>query len=94
MERYANFKCKKHTNLFDCPDVVIIYEPKFDEYGIPVKDGGSSYIIINFCPHCGLKLPESKRNKWFDELEKLGFNDPMGREDLPKEYLTDEWYRR
>ncbi|GAA4426681.1 hypothetical protein GCM10023188_09060 [Pontibacter saemangeumensis] len=36
-------------------DVVI---NKWDDglYGIPIHDGGSSMIVINYCPWCGSKL--------------------------------------
>lgn len=37
-----------------CPDVVI--EQYKNDVGLPVKDGGSSYIKINFCPWCGKKV--------------------------------------
>ena len=29
-------------------------------------------ITINFCPWCGTQLPESLRDRWFEELELLG----------------------
>ena len=36
-------------------DVII---NKWDEglYGIPVHDGGTSMVVINYCPWCGTKL--------------------------------------
>lgn len=77
----------------DDPDVIIVYSAKFDEYGIPVKDGGSSYIEIHYCPWCGKKLPESKRDEWFDELEKRGYHDPFNSE-IPEEFQSDKWYKK
>lgn len=70
-------------------DVAITYIKKFHEYGILNTDGGTSYQIIHYCPWCGRKLPASVRDKWFDEIEKLGMepDDPK----LPKIFLTDEW---
>lgn len=53
----------------DNPDVVVKYNPIFDEYGIPVYEGGSSVIVIQYCPWCGTKLPASKRDLWFETLE-------------------------
>jgi hypothetical protein len=56
--------------------------------------------MIAFCPFCGTRLPEPKRNLWFDKLEAMGltditaFDDISGRTDIPKEFLTDEWYRK
>ncbi|HEY8937015.1 MAG TPA: hypothetical protein VIM65_17430 [Cyclobacteriaceae bacterium] len=76
---------------FDNVDALIIYIRKFNEYGLKILDGGTSSIKIDFCPWCGERLPESKRDMWFDELEKLGINDPWS-EPIPDKYQTDEWY--
>lgn len=85
-------KFKELVNPND-PDVIIVYSAKFDEYGIPIKDGGNSYIEIQYCPWCGTKLPESKRDTWFEELEKQGIHDPFN-SDIPKEYESDQWYKK
>jgi hypothetical protein len=86
---------------FDCPDAIIDYCLIFDEYGIIVhKPDARCVLSIHFCPWCGAKLPESKRHLWFDTLEAMGFTDITafddfsGRTDIPKEFLTDEWYRK
>ncbi len=51
---YGPTHCDEHPNPFDCPDVVVM---KFgDEYGLPVRDGGTSYITIENCPWCGKHL--------------------------------------
>lgn len=75
---------------FSCPDVLVIYSPKFDEYGIVVHDGGQSYVLIQFCPWCGDRLPESKRDEWFDELERRGIHYTSA---VPPEFETDAWWR-
>jgi len=49
--------------------VPIIYVAKYREFVIRILDGGTSYIVLLFCPWCGNKLPESLRNMWFQELE-------------------------
>jgi len=77
---------------FDNADTPILYTRHFDEYGIKIMDGGSSSILINVCPWCGEKLPESKRERWFVELEQLGFIRPEF-EEVPKKYQTDEWFK-
>ncbi len=92
MEEQINYKCPVHTDAFDCPHNLINYTPIFDEYGIIIHDGGTSVMVINFCPWCGSKLPGSKRDRWFEELEKLGFTDPFD-QDIPEKFKTDEWYR-
>ena len=71
-------------------DSPIIYIEKFDEYGLKILDGGTSSVLIEFCPWCGKKLPESKRDQWFDEIEKLGI-DPWS-EEIPEKYLGNKWY--
>lgn len=48
-------------NSFDCPDKLMFYSSKFDEYRIIIHDGGDSFIEISFCPWCGVKLSMSKR---------------------------------
>jgi hypothetical protein len=92
MERQVEYRCDQHPDPFDCPDNVIFYSDKFDEYGIIIHDGGASSITIAFCPWCGSRLPDSKRNRWFDELAALGFDDPTEQE-IPPRYETGEWHR-
>ena len=87
------YRCEKHPAPFDCPDSLIYYASRFDEYGIIVHDGGSSYVSIDFCPFCGARLPESKRDQWFDTLEAKGFKDPLT-ENVPTEFRTDKWFRQ
>ena len=77
--------------LHHAEDHVILYNGKFDEYGISVCDGGSSVITINYCPWCGKRLPDSKRELWFAELQELGFEDPLN-ERIPHKYQSAEWY--
>jgi hypothetical protein len=60
--------CDMHTDPFDCPDSLINYWQKYNEYGIIIHDGGSSQIHIHYCPWCGSKLPESKRDEILDDF--------------------------
>ena len=92
MTNQLNYQCETHGNEFDCPDKLISYNEQFDEYGLIIYDGGSSVIQIHHCPWCGTKLPESKCDRWFDELEKLGYENPF-QQDIPSKYKTSEWYR-
>ena len=92
MTKMVHYQCKQHISPFECPDHLIYYNSRFDEYGIIVHDGGSSTVLIHFCPWCGTRLPESKRDRWFQELERLGFDDPTEK-NIPSEFLTDEWYK-
>lgn len=92
MRRNLEFTCDQHSSKFECPDVLVSYSPRFNEYGLIVHDGGFSVMCISFCPWCGFKLPESLRERWFAELEALGFDEPWDQE-VPERYLTDAWYR-
>lgn len=86
----------------------ICYLPEFREYGIwtqsavfqwfkkqkkgfiPEPSGGFQQMI--FCPWCGLRLPDSLRDAWFDQLEKLWFDDPINQK-IPKEFKSDLWWK-
>ena len=72
---------------------IIQYSDRFDEYGIVIHDGGNSSIIITYCPWCGKELPKSKRDEWFDTLEKLGFINPL-EEDIPIEFKSNLWWNK
>jgi hypothetical protein len=52
-----------------CVDQLVVFVEKFGEYGLPVRDGGSSYVLIGYCPFCGSRLPESTRDAYFEALE-------------------------
>ncbi|AOT68318.1 DUF6980 family protein [Geosporobacter ferrireducens] len=92
MKNNINTNCCEHNEKFQCSDSLIYYDLIFDEYGLIVHDGGNSYILIKFCPWCGAELPESKRDKWFEELEQLGYDSPYDKE-IPQKYKSDKWYR-
>jgi hypothetical protein len=83
------FDCVQHADPFDCADALIVYNEIFDEYGIPVHDGGATYVLITNCPWCGTGLPESQRDRWFDETDALGVSET----DLPLSYRTGGWRR-
>jgi predicted nucleotidyltransferase len=72
-------------------DVPITYSARFGEYALKISDGGSAKQLIEFCPWCGRRLPESMRNAWFEQLERLGLNpeDPA----VPEWMKSDVWWR-
>lgn len=91
MKQAAESVCDTHADRFACPDALISYVPQYDEYGLIIHDGGTSTRSISFCPWCGSKLPESKRERWFDELESKGYSppdDPM----IPEVYRDARWH--
>ena len=86
MNNQINLKCETHENDYDCPDKLFSFNPKFNEYGIIIHDGGSSAIQINYCPFCGTELPGSKRNLWFAKLKDLGYEDPIDNDNIPEDF--------
>lgn len=90
MAHRLELTCDQHADPFECGDNTVVYNEIFDEFGLVVHDGGASYIVIAFCPWCGTRLPESQRERWFDETEAKGFTD----ETMPPEYRSGEWRRR
>ena len=93
MKAQLEMRCDLHNDPFKCADRLIIYSPRFDEYGIIIHDGGNSYSAIHYCPWCGKKLPESKRDDWFETLKAQGYDNPS-KQKIPSEFLTDQWYRK
>ncbi len=87
------FDCVQHTDPFDCADTVLVFHEPFGEYGIPIRDGGQSYLLISHCPFCAAALPESGRDAWFDETEAKGLEETAF-DDLPAEYRTGAWRRK
>ena len=82
----------EHTTRYECPDALVEYLSNFDEYGIIVHDGGSSIVQIIYCPWCAAKLPESKRDRWFDELEARGI-DPLS-DEVPPQFRDASWWKQ
>ncbi len=91
MSAQLSQRCEQHSDPFECENV-IYWSPRFDEYGLIIHDGGASYVVVEHCPWCGKKLPKSKRERWFKELERLGFEEPLFA-DVPSSFESDEWYR-
>lgn len=50
--------CATHGS--HCPDIVMVQQTEGvvkGRFGIPIHDGGSAVISIDFCPWCGTALP-------------------------------------
>jgi hypothetical protein len=83
--------CEQLVAAIEDVDLPIRYLRKFREVGIAYSDGGTSYLLLVFCPFCGSSLPESLRRQWFDELDVLGLepDDP----NIPAALTTDLWWQ-
>lgn len=54
MRYHLTVHCEQHSDPFECPDVVVVR--RGGTYGIPIHDGGTSSIVIRWCPWCGSAL--------------------------------------
>ena len=34
----------------------IVFVSRTKEYGVPIRDGGSSFLVMKYCPWCGKEL--------------------------------------
>ena len=57
LEDHSKFDCNEHSDPYECVDMIIVKTSY--GYGIPIHDGGSSSVEINFCPWCGIKIDKS-----------------------------------
>jgi hypothetical protein len=84
--------CQAMATHISSSEVPIKYVPHFREYGISVRDGGSSFQVLAYCPWCGRKLPRSLRDEWFARLDELGL-DPED-QSIPRDMKSDRWWRK
>lgn len=89
MRGQVEHRCDAHADAYDCPDALVVFVARFQEYGLVIHDGGTSSVGITFCPWCGRRLPESQRDRWFEEVEGLGL-DPW-EDDVPPGYEDGRW---
>lgn len=88
MEAAIEFDCSQHATPWECMDVPVIYNEVFDEYGLVMRDGTSAYVLLQYCPWCGTKLPDSARERWIAAVEGLGL-DTAG--EVPPAFRTSAW---
>ena len=56
MAYHVDFECDVHSNPFDCPDKLVIYDKEGNDYALIIHDGGTATISICYCPWCGTAL--------------------------------------
>ena len=57
MRCHSTLTCTVHDHPRDCPDVLVLWSPGHGA-GLPVRDGGASFVIIQYCPWCGKNIKE------------------------------------
>lgn len=73
------------------PQIPLVYSPDLREFGLMVFDGGPAIQTFSFDPFSGKKLPESLRDRWYDDLDARGI-DPHGETPLPEGYGDETWW--
>jgi hypothetical protein len=56
MTQQITHSCEAHPDPADCSDALVGFIAATGEYGIRIHDGGSSYLVIRYCPWCGADL--------------------------------------
>ena len=82
--------CEGMRRAFEDERVPVVYLPRFREFGLTV-DGGPVIQMIEYCPWCGLALPPSLRDKYFERLDRLGVE--VDSNELPLDLRSDAWWR-
>lgn len=55
---HSAMHCDQHKDAWECVDTALACIDNV--FGIPVRDGGPSFIEIKYCPWCGIELPGVK----------------------------------
>ncbi len=67
MRHQVMYRCDQHPNPFDCPDNLIMYSERSDDYALIIHDGmgysTGSLAHIRFCPWCGTDIETTRRIK-------------------------------
>lgn len=87
----APHRCDSMARALDEDDTSISYGDRFREYLLLIHDGGTSGVLMRFCPFCGAELPESLRDEWFAKVEAMELepDDPR----VPPAMRTGAWWR-
>jgi hypothetical protein len=56
MQAALQIDCKTHDDPFERPDSLIAFNAGFNQFGLIVHDGGTSVVLIRYCPWCGSSL--------------------------------------
>jgi Domain of unknown function (DUF6980) len=68
----------------------VLYDAVFDEYRLTCGSALLDAVVLDFCPWCGVDLPDSRRDEWFDTLAAAGVepDDPA----LDERFHSDAWW--
>lgn len=88
-QTYPECCCENMQEALSDSEHPIYYSSAFQEFGLKLSSG-FEYSILKYCNWCGTKLPKSRRDAWFESLEKIGV-DPW-ENDIPIKYLSSSWW--
>lgn len=88
----GDFKpCDTLRTMLDRDEGFVKYDEVFNEYYLIVPAAEEVRQVIFYCPWCGDKLPESLRDRWFDEvMETYGSTSSSH---IDPKYHSDRWWR-
>ena len=91
------FCCKNIEEYCTNPKDPLQYDKLLREYYFNLSS--FNILTLKYCAWCGNELPSSLRDEIFDILEKeynieTDISEIRVREDLPKEFKTDEWWKK
>ena len=81
--------CKDMKEALTDNEHPLYYSAAYQEFGLQLASK-YEYSILNYCNWCGVQLPNSRRDQWFEELEAQGI-DPW-EQDIPINYLSSAWW--
>ena len=88
--------CKIMDQELKKPKSIYVYFAKDREYGFLIRKT-TGCLSINYCIHCGTKMPDSLSDKWFFILRTkyhLSYDDLEDNTKIPQEFLTEEWWKK
>ncbi len=56
LSHYLERECPTHNSPWECPDR-LFYRATDGEIGIILRDGGTGFVTMLYCPFCGSELP-------------------------------------
>jgi hypothetical protein len=89
LEAHDPHACPRMARALLDPEVPVAYLAPYREFALLADD--QVVGLLAFCPWCGDELPPSLRDRFYDDLERMGLepDDDV----LPVEYRTDDWWR-
>lgn len=51
---HSTHPCNIHSDAWECPDMILVRID--DGFAIPIRNGGTSMLKIEYCPWCGINL--------------------------------------